>query len=103
MFNLPCNVRGRLSPPLVLAYIGNATLQAHVSYPIEELYSTAPDCLYRAASAIRQAINRIDDRTIRNLWGIIDSLQTIGSARLDSPRPDFSVTTLGAYDWYAFD
>ena len=106
MFNLPCDVRGRLSPPLVPAYVGNATLQANVSYPIEELYSTAPDGLYRAASAIREAIHRIDDRLIRNLWGIVDSLPTIGSARLDikiRPGPDFSVTTLREYDWYAFD
>ena len=106
MCHLPCSVRGQLSPPLVPAYVGNAIFQAVVSYPIEELYSTAPDCLYRAASAIRKAINRIDDHTIRNFWGIIDSLPTIRSAKLDvniRPGPDFYVTTLGAYDWYAFD
>ena len=106
IFALPCSVRGRVSPPLVPGYVGNATCHAHVSYPIEELCSTAQGSLYRAASTIREAINRVDDRTIRNFWGIIDSLPTILSSKHNMslrPGPDFYVTTIKAYDWYAFD
>lgn len=80
IFVLSCSVRGRVSPPLVPGYVGNATCHAHVSYPIEELCSTAQGCLYRAASTIHEAINRVDDRTVRNFWGIIDSLPTILSS-----------------------
>lgn len=105
-FEIPCSVRGRLAPKLHPEYAGNATCNAHVSYPIEELCSAAPNSLYSAASAIRKAIDSVDEPMIRKIYGVIDSLPAIGSARYDIDflrGPDFFVTTLADYDWYSFD
>lgn len=105
-FAIPCNIRERLSPKINPDYVGNAVVQAHSSYPIQELCSTAPNGLNLVASAIRKAIDRVDEPMVRNIYGIFDSLPTIGSVRYNldlSPGPDFFVTTLVDYDWYSAD
>ena len=105
-FEIPCDVRGRLAPKLHPEYAGNAVVHAHFSYPIEELCSTAPNGLHSAASAIRKAVDRVDEPLIRKIYGVISSLPTIGSARYNLDfllGPDFFVTTLADYDWYSFD
>ena len=103
---IPCNVRRRLTPPLPPDYVGNALLQAHFACTLSELYSSAPDSLYRTASAIRAAINRVDDRTIRGVYGAINALPKIGAAKYNVdfwPGPDFLITTLAKDDWYGLD
>lgn len=80
-FQVPCNIRGRLSSRSNPEYVGNAVVHAYVSYPIKQLYSTAPNCLHSAASAVRKAIDRLDEPTIRSFYGIIESLPTMRSAR----------------------
>ena len=106
IFQIPCSVRSRVTPPLPQDYVGNAVLHAHFSYPLSELYSPAPYSLYRTASAIRAAVTRIDDRTIRGVYGAIEALPTIGAAKYNidfRPGPDFFITTLAGHDWYGLD
>ncbi len=101
-FQIPVNVRSRLS--LNPDYVGNAVMPALFSYPIQELYSTVPDSLHLTARAIRKAINRIDESQVRSLWGVIDSLPTMNSARYNfASPPDFLITTFAEHDWYGFD
>lgn len=105
-FAIPCNIRGRLSPKINPDYVGNAVVHAHSSYPIQELCSTAPNGLHLTASAIRKAIDRVDEPMVRNIYGIFNSLPTVGSVRYNldlPPGPDFFVTTLVDYDWYSAD
>ena len=102
-FQTPCNIRGRLSPKLHRDYVGNAVVHAHLSYPIEELCSKNLS-LPTIASAIQKAIDRIDEPLVRNVWGIIDSLPTMRSARYNiNPRVGVFMSTLADYDWYGFD
>ena len=103
---IPCSIRGRCSPELQPEYVGNAIVHAHCSCPIQDLCSTSSNGLSLAAGAIRKAIDRVDEPTVRNIYGIIDSLPTIRAARykLDlAPGPDFFVTTLAGFDWHSFD
>ena len=63
-FEISYNVRGLLSPSLDPKYVGNAYGDASTVYPIEELYSTAPDCQSLAARAVREAKNRVDNSMV---------------------------------------
>ena len=102
----PYNICGRFSPKLYLEYVGNAITHAHSSCPIQELYSTVPNGLYLAASAIRKAIDRVDETTARNVYGIFDSLSNMRSARANielAPGSDSFVITAAANDWYGFE
>lgn len=101
---IPCSIRGKLSPRLNPDYVGNAVIHARLSYPIKELCSIAPNCLPLVASAIRKAISEVDEPTTRSIYGIIDSLPTIGSARYDfEPGSDVYVTSLAETDFYNID
>ena len=105
-FFMPCDVRAKLEPPLPKEYAGNCVHHVHFAYPLSELYSTAPDSLYRTAATIRANINGIDDHAIRGLFGVIDRLPTLGenSYNVDFwPGPDFFLTSCAAHEWYAFD
>ena len=86
---IPCSIRGRCSPKLHPEYAGNAVINIQCSCPIRELCSTTnPNGLYSTASAIRQAIDRVDEPTVRNVYGIIDSLPTIRAAKYNvDPSP----------------
>ncbi|KAL9067876.1 MAG: hypothetical protein Q9161_006600 [Pseudevernia consocians] len=105
-FQLSCNIRGRCSPKLHPEYVGNAVANAHCSCPIQELCSTAPNGLYLTASAIRKAVDRVNDSAVRNFYGLVDSLPTISSAEYNrklAPGPDFFMSSTGAFDWNGFD
>lgn len=105
-FQIPCSIRGRLSPKLDPEYAGNANIHGSCSYSIEKLCSTAPDCQSSVANAVREAINRVDDPMVRNLFGTVDSLPKMRSAKYNfnlRPGPDFWVTTFADYDWYGLD
>ena len=103
---IPCDIRKRHSPKLHPEYVGNATVHAHFSCPIQDLCSPGPDSLQLAASGIRKAIDRVDEPLVRKIYGIYDSLPTMGSARYNlelAPGPDFFLTTFAAYAWHDFD
>ena len=106
-FQLPCNIRSRITPPLPEGYVGNAIVHAHVpSYPLSELHSQADHALYRAAAAIRAAVTSLDERTIRGHFGVINALPTPGAAKYNCdswPGSDFFVTTFSSYDWCSLD
>ena len=55
-FFLPRDVRARLNPPLHPDYPGNAVVYSKADAPIDELFSSKPDVLYRIASHIRSSI-----------------------------------------------
>ena len=103
---VPCNIRSKLEPPLPADYVGNAMWQSHCSYPLSELYSSAPDARYRTAYAIRCANQQFDNHRIRSLHGAIDALPTINSAKYAAKipsGPDFFATTLAEWKWYGLD
>ncbi|KAM0797384.1 transferase [Usnea florida] len=106
-FQLVCNIRSLLTPPLPKDYVGNAVVNAHVSsYPLSELHSQADHSLYRAASAIRAVVTSMDERTVRGIYSAIDALPTMRAAKYNCdfwPGPDFFVTSLRSFEWYALD
>lgn len=105
-FWIPCDIRSRVQPQLSQEYVGNAVIQATFSYPLSELYSDGPGSLYRVASAIRTALNKIDDRKVRSLYGVFGTLPNVGAARYAfdlAPGPDFFISTFAGRDWRQHD
>ncbi|KAK0701264.1 transferase family-domain-containing protein [Lasiosphaeris hirsuta] len=103
LFTTRLEFRARLRPPLSGDYIGNiCEPNARARMPLSEVCSVATGTsLATLASAIRTATEAVDDSTVRNYIGLINSLAAVTDLTWDYngfPGPDFGVTDLSGLD-----
>ncbi|KAH9204907.1 transferase family-domain-containing protein [Leptodontidium sp. 2 PMI_412] len=77
-FFMPCDARARLDPPLHPDYPGNAVVYSKADVPIDELFSSKPDALYRIASHIHSSIEWWSSDKIWDLLSAMDSWPRVG-------------------------
>ncbi len=96
-FGMAMNGRGHLKPPMSPDFSGNVVLIAKTFTSAENLLSSNPERLAKAALLVRKSINVVDDAYIRDTIQLVRSVKDLGQL---APRRRPAVEhSLGCSTW----
>lgn len=97
LFGMAVNGRSQLRPPVSPDYCGNVVLVAKTLAKADDLLSSQPERLAKAASLIRKAVKVVDDDYIRDVIQMIRNVDDVG--RLAPRRRPAIEHFLGCSTW----
>ncbi|KAH0566018.1 hypothetical protein GP486_000590 [Trichoglossum hirsutum] len=80
-FGMAVDGRGRLDPPLLPEYVGNATLYSIATAPLSTLAPTSLPALGQLALSIRESVARIDSTHVLSAITVLDSAADVRTTR----------------------